>query len=92
MSDKQWPPRVWLYFDGNHPYDYRVRHDPIISGADAYLSLEEANHLIAQARAEAFEEAAKDTHGPQGFAELRRLYLTKAARARAGSAATEKGE
>ncbi len=40
------PPRVWLYFDGKHPYDYRVRHDDIIIGSVPHVP--EALLLAAQ--------------------------------------------
>lgn len=93
MSEKKLPPRVrgtLEYSDGGEllcdfcPEQWEqgpFRRAPHGTETE-YLSLAEHEALLRSARAEAFEEAANATHGAQGFAELRRLFLTQAKAAR----------
>jgi hypothetical protein len=58
------PPRVWIYTPRGKFPDYGNYYTYIgevpSSGKIDYLSLQEAEHLLRQARAEAFEEAIKE--------------------------------
>ncbi len=71
MSEKKFPPRVlrWEHTPEGTTLDFDKKHDIFLSAekicaiwnykyTDEYLSIEEHNYLIAQAKADAFEDAA----------------------------------